>query len=293
MAEQKIELRKIRDFGENMNDTFLFIRQNFLPLIRSFLAICAIFMLAQAILTGLFQYRAMGLMKEFLGGRRVNPSLFFKWFLEYLLIVLSALLTIVSVSVVLAAYIKYYLQSNGAPPLIEDIWTIFKKYFLKVLIYSLPVYFIIIIGCLFCLVPGIYLWVVLTPFSLVVVLEGKNFSDSFGRCFDLIRENFWASFAIYLVSYIIYVICGLLISALISAIFWLAGYLTTEDLNNSYAFVSSFLNVFSSCFYIIFFVSAALNYFHLVEVKDGTGILNRIDTIGMKKNNFNDRKEEY
>ena len=28
MAEEKVVFRKVRDFGENMNDTFLFIKQN-------------------------------------------------------------------------------------------------------------------------------------------------------------------------------------------------------------------------------------------------------------------------
>lgn len=294
MAEQKLELRKIRDFGENINDTFLFIRQNFLPLMKSFLAICAIFMLTQAILNGMYQSRSMAMFTEIFTGKRnsVNP-LTQVFSIEYLLVILSILLTFVSMSTALGAYIKYYVQNNKAEPLIEDVWNIFKKYFFKILIYSIPIYVMIIIGFFFCGVPGIYLWVVFVPFSLVVMLEETNFSDSFSRCFDLISQNFWTSFAIYLVSYVIYSVCGLIVGGLISAVVGLLGYLTTEDLTNSFAVATSFLNIFSFCFYIIFFLSAALNYFSLVETKDGTGILGRIESIGKNKNNFDDAEEQY
>ena len=294
MAEQNIELRKIRDFGENMNDAFLFIRQNFRPLIKSFLAICAVFMLAQAIFNGMYQSRSMAFFKDIFSGQRGNANSLSKVFsIEYFLMILSAWLTFAAINVALGGYIKYYAQNNGTPPTLEEVWTIFKKYFFVILLYTVPVYFIIVVGCFFCLLPGIYLWVVFVPFSLVVIFEERSFGDAFGRCFDLIRENFWSSFAIYLVSYIIYSICGLLIGGIVSALVALAGYLTTDDLGTSYAVLTSFLNIFSFCFYIIFFVSAALNYFSLVEIKEGTGILNRIDNIGKNKDNFDNIEEQY
>ena len=58
MAEQKIELRKIRDLSENLNDTFTFIRQNLKPLVTSFLGIAGIVMLANAIVGGIYQSQA-------------------------------------------------------------------------------------------------------------------------------------------------------------------------------------------------------------------------------------------
>ncbi len=55
MAAQKVELRRIRDFSENINDSILFIRQNLKPLLISFFTIAGIFMLTSAILTGIYQ----------------------------------------------------------------------------------------------------------------------------------------------------------------------------------------------------------------------------------------------
>src|SRR4051812_7618895 len=110
MAEQKIQLRKIRDFGENINDTFLFIRQNFKPLMKSFFAISAIFMIGQAIFNGIYQSKSFGVFDEILKGRRTRTTSPLDNILsiEYVLTILFALLTYVSMKVCLGAYVKYY-----------------------------------------------------------------------------------------------------------------------------------------------------------------------------------------
>ncbi|MEJ7768544.1 MAG: hypothetical protein WKF89_12080 [Chitinophagaceae bacterium] len=294
MAEQKVDLTKIRDFGENMNDTFLFIRQNFSPLLKSFLAICAIFMLSQAIFNGMYQSRSIAILRDLMSGSRNNKNPFgVVTSPVYIFTVIIALLTFVSMSVALGAYFKSYSQNSERPPAMEEVWAIFMKYYLKVLVFIIPIYILVMIGCVFCLVPGIYLWVTFVPFSLVIMIEDTGFLTSISRCFDLVRENFWSSLAIYLISYIVYKLCGLMIGGMIALVVALAGYLSTDDLGNSFAVATSFLNVFAFCFYIIFFVSAALNYFSLVESRDGTGILNRIDNIGKKKTVVDGDEEQY
>jgi hypothetical protein len=57
--------------------------------------------------------------------------------------------------------------------------------------------------------------------------------------------------------------------------------------------VTSFLNIFSFTFYIIYFISLSFHYFNLVEKRDGTGILSRINSIGDTTDNFNNIEEEY
>lgn len=299
MAEQKIELRKIRDFGININDTFVFLRQNLKPLLISFFAICGIFMVGQAIFNGMYQSHSMGglLQQLFSGGGSLgkyngNPySSIFSF--EYLMVIVFMLLTFAAMKVTLGAYLKYYLENNGQQPGIEEIWPIFKKYFFKIFFYSILIDIMIGFGCLLCVLPGIYLWVVFVPFTLVVMIEDANFNTALYRCFDIIKQNFWPSFGLYLIAYLIYSFSSGIIGAVVAVVAGAAAYLSTKNIGATVGIVTSFLNIFSFTFYIIFFISAALQYFSLTENRDGTGILNRIDNIGSDKNNFDNIEEQY
>ena len=68
MAQQKIQLRKIRDFGENFSDTFQFIREEFKPLLVSFILVAGVFMLVTAIFSGLYQKSTFGFLDEIENG---------------------------------------------------------------------------------------------------------------------------------------------------------------------------------------------------------------------------------
>ncbi|HMC86138.1 MAG TPA: hypothetical protein VKI61_11460 [Chitinophagaceae bacterium] len=298
MAEQKIELRKIRDFGVNINDTFVFLRQNLKPLLKSFFAICAVFMLGQAIFTGLYESHTAGSILQQLFSGRIRPGtnnrpLSNLFSIEYLMLVIFMMLTSASMKVALGAYIKYYLENNGQQPGIDEVWTIFKKYFFKVFLYSILIDIMIIIGCIFCLAPGIYLAVAFTAFPFVIMIEDADFNAAFNRCFEIIKANFWPSLALYLVAYIIYSFSGSIVGMVVGTVVGLVSYFTTKDVSTTVGLVTSFLNIFSFIFYTVFFISAALQYFSLTEQRDGTGILNRIDAIGTGKNNFDHTEEQY
>src|SRR5450432_3720003 len=137
MAEQKVELRKTRDFSDNLNDTFLFIRQNFKPLLTCFLAIAGIFMLTSAVLTGIYQSQWGNLFKDILNRKNPDSVLPFEMINgNYFLIVIFSWLNFVAMEVAVISYIKVYEIKNGETPLIEEVWDVFKKYFFKVFFYS-------------------------------------------------------------------------------------------------------------------------------------------------------------
>jgi hypothetical protein len=297
MAQQKIELRKVRDFGQNINDTFLFLRQNLKPLLKSFFVICGIFMLGQAIFNGIYQSNSMGVFDEIFKGRRRTGGYSSPYAgiftIEYLLTIVFMLLTYVSMKVVVGAYLKFYLENDGQQPGIEDIWKIFRQYFFRVFLYSIPISVLTILGFILCIIPGFYLWAVWVPFSLVVMIEDASFNGAFNRCFEIIRQNFWISVAIYVVVYLIYSVSSSIISAVVGVVIGLGAYFTTKNVSTAIGIATSFLNIFSFVFYIIFFISAGLQYFTLVEQRDGTGILNRIDSIGSDKSKFDNIEEQY
>jgi hypothetical protein len=294
MADQKIEFRKIRDFGENINDSLVFIKQNYKGLLASFFAICGVFLLCRSIFNGIYQSKYFGIFDQLRKGinspERTWTSIFP---IEYFLTILFTWLSFTAMNTVLGSYIKIYVEQDGLKPTIEQIWELFKKYFLKILMYSVPVSLLIMAGFVFCLAPGVYLGVVLMPFSLVIIIEDADFGKAFGRCFEIIRGNFWLSLAIYFVAAIIYSFGGAIVSMIVGAIAGIAAFFTTNSIGATAGIVTSIFGVFSSIFYIIFFVSLAFQYFSLVEKRDGTGILQRIESIGGDKNNFNNIEEQY
>lgn len=283
MVDKKIEFRKIRDFGENFTDTFTFLRNNLKSILPPFLAISGVFILGQAIFSGLYQSKSFGVFDRISKGVAARTSgdvlgEVFTW--DYILSIIFTLMAYASMKVMLGSYIKIYVDNDGAKPTLAEVWTVFRQNFFRVFFAFILTGILIVVGCFFCFLPGIYLGVVLMPLELMMIVEERSLGDSFSRCFEIIKDNFWISFAIYLIGVIIYYAASMIIGVLVGILAGLLTYFSTDSIASTAAIVSSLFSVVSWVFYIIFFVSAAFQYFTLVEQRDGTGILNRINKIG-------------
>jgi hypothetical protein len=294
MAQQKVELRKIRDFSENINDTFLFITQNFKPLVISFLTIAGMFLLATSIINGVYQSQFGNIFKDIIYGTRSPQMSPFVWFNgTYFLLPFFSWISVNAMHVVVIGYMKLYEQKQNEAPTTQEVWEVFKKYYLKVLVYTIPIFLLTIVGFFLCVLPGIYFMVVFLPFTSILMMEDQTFKGAYDRCFTIIRNNFWMSLAIYLVMYIIYSFSSGIISAGLAIVTGLLSYFTTRDISSTIGIATSVLHVFTYIFSIIFNVSVVLNYFTLTEMYDGTGMLKRLDQLGQGSNGFNNIQEEY
>jgi hypothetical protein len=295
MVEQKIEFRKVREFGENLSDTFLFIRQNIKPLLKSFFAICGVFMIGYAIFNGIYQSRAFSVFDQLRKGLTVNRGTDFTGLFtpEYFLTILLGTLFYVSMRVALGAYIKFYVENNNTAPSIEQVWKIFIRYFLKVLVFNIPIFLLILVGTLCCFAPGIWLLVVLMPFDLILIVEDASFENAFSRNFSIIRDNFWITLSIYLVAGLIYSFGASIIGVIVAIIVGATTFISTDSIGTAAGIATSFLVVVSRVFYIIFFISAALQYYNLVERRDGTGIMQRVENMGSSQDDFDNIQENY
>jgi hypothetical protein len=192
----------------------------------------------------------------------------------------------------LIAYVKVYEEKQKDTPELGEVWAVFSKYFLKVFLYSIPVILAIIVGTAFCLLPGVYLWVVLIPFEMILLIEDQSFGSSWDRCFTIIKENWWQAFGIYAVAYLIYIAGTWIIGGLMSVITGVLAYFTTKDFSSTFSLVTSILNIFSFVFFIVFYIAAILNYFSLVEKYDGTGMMRRLDGLG-ENTSSHEIEEQY
>ena len=276
-----MELRKLRDFSENLNDTFQFIRQEFKPLLGSFMAICGVFIILSGIVGGIYQQGSMGNVLNALKGvgyKRQGLKEVFNGY--YFLIIFLGIFNYVLMHVVLAAYFKIYEAKGKVSPTIEEVWNVTIQYIIPQFFISIVYTIIAVVSIFFCIVPFFYFSVVFAPFTMIYVIEGGSFGQGFNRCFILIKDNYWMSFAIYFVAYIIYLFGSTIIGAIVSVIAGLIAYFTTKDVAATVGIVTGILGIFTHVFYIVFFVPVALNYFNLTENIDGDGLMKRIDSIG-------------
>lgn len=294
MAQQKVELRKIRDFSENLNDTFVFIRLNFKPLVTCFIGISGVFMLGSAIISGIYQSEFGEIFEQILSRSDTyeEPEELSIFSPTYFLVYLLAWLNIVAMKVSLLAYVKVYERKQGEDVTFKEVWDEFVKYFFKVFFYSLPIVLVMLIGLVFCILPGVYLWVVLMPFEMVLIMEEESFGGAWERCFTIVKENFWSSLAIYLVAYLIYMMASGIIGAVIGLMSGAIAYFTTKDVSTTVGIVTSIFNILSFVFFLVFYISAILNYFSLTEHYDGTGMMRRLDSLGGNSATHN-TEEQY
>jgi len=293
MAQQKVELRKVRDFSDNLNDTFGFIRQNFKSLVTSFLGIAGIFLLSAAVVNGVYQSQTSGnVFDQIFNGKQTTSEPLGMFNSTYLLVIILAWLNYNAMTVVIIAYMKVFDRNNGATPSLDEVWREFRKYYLKVLFYTIPVVILLLIGLLLCILPGVYLAVVLTPFAPIIMIENETFSGAFNRCFTIIKENFWMSLGIYFVMYLVYSFSSGIVSLIVGILTGVISWFTTKDVSATVGIVTSVFNVFSFVFFIVYYVSVVLHYFNLAERYDGVGILRKLDTIGTNTSTHNDATEE-
>ena len=295
MVQQKVQLRKVRDFGENLNDTFQFIRQEFKPLAGSFILFAGVFILAQSIIAGLFQGKMFAFLDDFKNGmytKQPTDAYSAIFTPQYFLLIICSFLSIVAMRVTVACYMKLY-DEKQASPTIREVWILFSRQYLKNVVFSIPVLLITIISIFFCFFPVVYFAIVFAPFQFIVVSEGVSFGDAFSRCFTLIKENFWISFGIYILTYIIYLTGSSIIGFFIGALIGIASYFTTNEISSTVGIVTSAVSAIAYLFYIIFFVSVGMHYYNLAERADGTGMARRLENLGKNTNPNENIEEQY
>ena len=109
----------------------------------------------------------------------------------------------------------------------------------------------------------------------------------------LVKENFWISFAVYLVCFIIFSMSSGIVSFIISVITGAVSYFTTKKIETTVPIVTAVMNLIQYIFYIIFFISAGLHYYNLVEIRDGTGLARRLENLGDNINPNTNIEEQY
>ncbi|MFT4203816.1 MAG: hypothetical protein QM610_07860 [Chitinophagaceae bacterium] len=286
MVPEKIQLRRVRTFGDTLNDVLQFLKQEFKPLMKGFFLICGIFLLAAGTLAGLYYGGAAGIWSTILTGR--NATYYSDTYdslgifgVKYFMTLISILLVQLLVYTYVASYLKVYENNNElTSPTIEETWKIFRRNILPIVFYGIFLSILVGLGCLFCLAPGVYLGTVFSPFACIVVMEDdKSLGNVFNRCFSLIKDNFWPCLGLYIVSWLLSSICAGIVSLVVGGVGGVASYFTTKDIGSSLGIYTGVSQIFSAAFSIILYLAIGMQYFNMDEKRNGTGLMARIQNM--------------
>ncbi|WP_256002130.1 MULTISPECIES: glycerophosphoryl diester phosphodiesterase membrane domain-containing protein [Pedobacter] len=277
--QNKIEFKKARDFGEMIGDTFVFIKQNFKPLMRTLLYLTGFFFLA-AILATMFQQ--LDMRKEVWGSGYMDPTnLSMGMAVKSLTAMVFMLLTYTALYVTVLSYVDLYVQKGNVAPDNSEVWAYFRYYYFRLLGSSLLWTIILVIAFVLLVIPAIYLWPIMVLFMPVMVMENTSFDKGMSRSFKLLKGQWWASAGTLLVSFLITAATSLVVSVPNSFLNILNTFSPeSRGGSNLTIILSSILQHLPALFSVIPIITSALLYYSLVEKQENAGLLDRIDKFG-------------
>lgn len=292
--ENQPTLRKVRDFGATISDTFAFLRFHWRPLATLYAVFVVPFLLLATLL-----------------GADAFPSLFqsisqgFDGILSQLmtlapLLLLSALNYLIGTTLyptLVYLYMRRVDEMPGVRPGLRDctrqllpktllnlgyIFLMILALLLGLLIVLLPV-----VGILLYIPAMLWLVVCFTILTPVVTIEDRPFPTAFKRAIRLVTGRWWFTLGVViiigLICYFISSVIGIVVNMITgkAAINFLD---PEKDLSRIFdrnqILISGISFIVQQVFYLVLHVCMGIHYFSLVEEKDARGLEARLDSLG-------------
>lgn len=295
----KIELRKTRDFSAKINTTFEFVRTNFVPLSKSLLYIGGPFFLIQGIFAGFYTRESLSLGVAGAGIFNVMGDLAL-WL--GLMVLSGGLGYVATITLVFEYFNLYENKADEKVITVGEVWEKFQNSFFPVLMASIVSSIVVIIAFFIFVIPGIYVSIPLMLLVPIIVIERKSFSEAFSRCFSLITDKWWSTFGLTIIMGMIAGFMGFIFS-IPQMVFTFLGMF--HQTSNGFAselpvwqetglmITSIIQTVGASLLRALVFIALAFQYYNLVERKEGTGILEKLDQFGKTEDTAPRADETY
>lgn len=291
MQENQLQLDKERSFGDLFNATFSFIKNEFAALGKSILyfavAPLTVVSIISSITAHIQQSRLGDLQNNLSANSYSNPFEVYQQafsplvFVNYILMFLTSTLLATTV----LSYLKLYHENGSGNFKTIDVWHQITKVYGKILGSSFLVSILTIVGFVLCILPGIYLTVVLCAILPIIVFEGIGFSNAFNRSILLIKKDFWSTFGtlivIGIICYLIVLIFSIpgILVGLQSLIFLPKENATTINFNFTYYLINSIVYILQQIIFTIPLILITLIYFSQLEKNEKPSLEQRINQI--------------
>jgi len=273
---QAFQHHKIRDIGDIITDTFQYIRTHFNTLGKALLFFVLPLYIIQFFL--LKDYTDQ-IFSSFQSGNFNNFDAFFgpRYFLGIAIsIVASAVLTVVTLK-----HLK--LTQDGFEPspeaILEDIIPNVLRYIGLYVVY----FFVLIFSALIFFFPMIFFGIKFSLSTSVLILEEETVFGAFSRSWELTKDYWWSTFGIVLVMYILMMMVTYAILVPITFFSILTVETGTGEVGdpglwvNFYYVLTGIMTAVSSLISTILFLAISLQYYSLIERKEGGSLRSQIE----------------
>ena len=289
--QNNIQFRSVRDFGEVINDTFQFVKQNLKPLLKTFFYFCGLFLIGGALANITAQLNMNSAIQA--GTPKSAVTLANLFSVPMIFSFIFSVLTYVAVVLSILAYVTLYVEKGRIAPSIDEVWGYFKYYFVRVLFSTLFIGVILTASLFFLIIPFIYIFPAMSLLLPVMVIENATFSYSFGKSFKILKGQWWVTAGTLLILWII-TYALLTVVALPGVVLGMTDQFVPQTTAAKPALIvfQSILTYLSQVFMVIPVVGISLIYFNLVERQENLGLFDRIDELGNTGHKTN-ISEEY
>lgn len=288
MNQDYIEFKKQRELGDILSITFKFLRENYKAAGKIFLKLVgpAFVLLIAAVSYNAWSTMGISLVQE---GGNINFSDFI---ISSGLVMLAYLIYVASMTGAVYHIILSYIKNHGEI-IASEVATNMKSDFGKILLLTVISWILIFAGTMLFIIPGIYVAIPLSLATAILVFRRSSTMDSIGECFQLVKDNWWHTFAsILCIGVIVYLIALVfqlpsifyyMIRAFISASEGSASGNVGEMFGPGYIIINAITSLIQYLVYSIMPIGVAFVYFNLNEKQNFTGTYETIQNLGNNK----------
>lgn len=283
MNRPDIELKKERDFSDVFNASFAFISQEIGRLAKVIALYAGVPVIIAVVMSAYYTPDAVNFVFQVMEGdiSDAGPDMSL-----VMLTTIIGLLAQLFIAGLVPAYLGKYEEKGKSGFTAGDVWQHFFKHLGVIIGYTMLSFLLLMVGAMLLFIPAIYLLVPLSFVLYVKVIENRDLSSTFSRCFQLIRNNWWRTFGILILAYIIIAIISWLFTVPAMIVGAIEGFLVGSG--QQAAFNSNSLAVIlSSIFgglgqyilYPVLYIIIGFQYYTLREEKDRDTLMGKVSAI--------------
>ena len=281
-----INFKQRRELGDILNDTFKFIRNEFKPMFTLIFKTAGLALLVMVLAYAFYMKSATAIADW----RTDSDYAMVGMILSGFIMIIAAVAFYSLLYGTLLHYIKSYIKNDGKVSQ-EEVSEGIKRNFWSLIGLSILVGLMSGVGFVFCFFPGVYLATVLATTYAIHVFEKRPVTDSISYSFDLIKGEWWITFATLLVMVIIYYVVILIVQVpqyiyMFSKDFTMSEQISgdpTDFIDWGYIVLTSLGLIVQYMMQILIVITTVFVYFNLNEKKNFTGTIETIESIGNRE----------